>query len=292
MLTRRQAGLLVVLTLLWGINWPMMKFSLREITPLWFRAITMSGGVLTLAAFFAWRGTDLRLPRAEVPRVFGLALPNIIGWHLFSIVGLQALASGRAAILGFTMPVWTVLLAVLFAGERLTGRIVFGAVCALAAVGFLSAQELTALAGKPLGVLWMQLAALCWAGGTLLMRRSAVAMPTEAMTIWMMVFGALFFWIAAPLAEPVPDFAGFSAGLWWSLGYGVFLNFGYAQIIWFAMARDLPPTASAFSIMAVPLVGLIGAAAIVGEVPRGWDIAAAACIVLAIASAVLRRPPA
>jgi drug/metabolite transporter (DMT)-like permease len=290
MLTRRQVGLLVVLTLLWGINWPMMKFSLRELTPLWFRAITMTGGVLTLAAFFGWRGTDLRLPRAEAPRLLGLALPNIIGWHLFSIVGLHALASGRAAILGFTMPVWTVLLAALFAGERLTRRVAFGALCALAAVGLLSAQELAALAGKPLGVLWMQLAALCWAGGTLLMRRSAVAMATEAVTIWMMVFGAAFFWVAAPLAEPVPAVARFSAGLWWSLAYGVFLNFGYAQIIWFTMARDLPATASAFSIMAVPLVGLLGAAAIVGEVPRGWDIAAAVCIVLAIASALLRRP--
>jgi drug/metabolite transporter (DMT)-like permease len=290
MLSRRQIGLLALLTLLWGVNWPMMKFSLREITPLWFRAVTMSGGVLTLAAFYLWRGADLSLPRAQARRVLAIALPNIVGWHLFSIVGLQALASGRAAILGFTMPVWTVVLAVAFTGERMTPRVAFSAVCALAAVGLLSAQELSALAGKPLGVLWMQCAALCWATGTLLMRRVPLSMPTEAVTIWMMVVGSASFWIIAPLAEPVPDFARFSAGMWASLAYGVFLNFGYAQIIWFGMARDLPPTASAFSVMAVPLVGLLGAAAIVGEVPRPWDYAAALAIVLAIASAVLRRP--
>jgi drug/metabolite transporter (DMT)-like permease len=289
MLTRRQVGALALLTLLWGVNWPMMKFSLREIGPLWFRAITMTGGVLTLAAFFVWRGANLALPRAEVPRIVGLALPNIVGWHLFSIVGLQALASGRAAILGFTMPVWTVLLAVLFAGERMTPRVLVAAAGALAAVLLLSAHEFTALAGRPLGVLWMQLAAVCWAGGTLQLRRSRVAMPTEAVTIWMMAFGAVFFCIAAPLAEAVPALRAFSAGLWWSLGYGVFLNFGFAQIIWFGMARDLPPTASAFSIMAVPLVGLAGAAALVGEVPHGSDLAAAACIVLAIATALLPR---
>jgi len=40
--------------------------------------------------------------------VLRLALPNIIALHLFSILGVQALASGRAAILGFTMPIWTV----------------------------------------------------------------------------------------------------------------------------------------------------------------------------------------
>jgi drug/metabolite transporter (DMT)-like permease len=290
MLTRRQAVLMALLTLMWGVNWPMMKFSLREITPLWFRALTMTAGVLTLAAFYLWRGTDLRLKRSDAPRVALLALPNIVGWHLFSILGLAALASGRAAILGFTMPVWTVLLAVGLGAEKLTRRVLFSAAAALAAVLLLSAQEWTGLAGKPLGVLWMQGAALCWAAGTLMMRRTTLAMTTEGVTVWMMAFGAVVFWIAAPLAEPVPRFAGFSAGMWWSLAYGAFINFGFAQVIWFGMARDLPPTASAFSIMAVPLVGLAGATVLVGEVPHGTDLAAALCIVAAIAAALIRRP--
>jgi drug/metabolite transporter (DMT)-like permease len=293
MLTRRQAGLLVVLTLLWGVNWPMMKFSLREITPLWFRAITMSGGVLVLTAFFLWRGSRLALPRGHWLAIVWLALPNIVGWHLFSIVGLQALASGRAAILGFTMPVWTVLLGLLLDGGRLTRRTSLAVVFAIAAVGLLSAHELSALAGKPVGVLWMQLAAASWAAGTLAMRRTQLPMPTEAVTIWMMAVGSAFFWLAAPLFEPVPKFAAFSTPMWWSLAYGVLLNFGYAQVIWFSLARELPPSASAFSIMAVPLVGIAGAAAIVGEVPRSLDLLAALCVAAAIAATLLpaRRPP-
>ena len=45
-ITRRQLGALVALTLMWGVNWPMMKLSLRELTPMYFRAITMTGGAL------------------------------------------------------------------------------------------------------------------------------------------------------------------------------------------------------------------------------------------------------
>jgi drug/metabolite transporter (DMT)-like permease len=37
------APLLIALTLIWGSNWPMMKLSLREVGPLWFRALTMLG---------------------------------------------------------------------------------------------------------------------------------------------------------------------------------------------------------------------------------------------------------
>lgn len=291
-LTRRDAGLLVLLTLMWGVNWPMMKFSLREVTPLWFRALTMSGGALMLLAFFIARGSDMRLPRSEWARVAWLALPNIVGWHFFSILGLKELASGRAAILGFTMPVWTVLIGLLLAHDRMTPRVWISVAGAAAAVALLSAQELAQLAGRPLGIVWMQLAAVSWALGTLLVRRSSTALPVEALTVWMMMVGAAFFWAVAPLAEPAPDLAAFSAPMWASLAYGVFLNYGWAQVLWFGMARRLPPAASAFSIMAVPLVGTLGATVIVGETPGTLDWLAAAAVVTAIAAALLpRRAP-
>ena len=284
-LTRRQWLLLGALTLLWGLNWPMMKLSLREVSPLWFRALTMSGGTLTLIAFFTLRGASLRVSRAQALRLAWLALPNIIGWHLCSIIGLSQLPAGRASILAFTMPVWTVLLSVLLFGERMSARSWLAVVAAIAALGLLAANELLALAGRPIGVLWLQVAALSWALGTVLMQRSALALPTEAVTVWMMIFGSVFFWTVAPLAEPLPAWQQWHTATWWSLAYGVFLNFGYAQIIWFGLARALPAQASAFSVMAVPLVGIASATLIVGEVPRATDWLAALCIAVAIFSA-------
>jgi len=284
-LTRRQWALLAILTLLWGLNWPMMKFSLREVSPLFFRALTMSGGTLTLIAFFIWRGVPLGVSRAQALRLAWLALPNIIGWHLCSIIGLSQLPAGRAGILAFTMPVWTVLLSVLLFGERMSARSWLAVVSAIAAVGLLAANELMALSGRPVGVLWLQAAALSWALGTVLMRRSALALPTEAVTIWMMLFGSVFFWVVAPLVEPWPDWGQWRNVTWWSLAYGVFLNFGFAQIIWFGLVRALPAQASAFSVMAVPLVGIGSATAVVGEVPHATDWLAALFIAVAIASA-------
>ena len=45
--------------------------------------------------------------------------------------------------------------------------------------------------------------------------------------------------------------------MWVSLLYGVLINYGFAQLIWFGMARTLPPATSAMSIMAIPLVGTL-----------------------------------
>ena len=282
---------LVGLTLAWGLNWPIMKFSLRELSPLYFRATTMTGGALLLLAWFTSRGHDMRLPRnAWIPLAL-LAAPNVLGWHLFSILGVRELASGRAAILGFTMPIWTAVLASLFFGERLTRRVLIGVACAAVAIALLVAHEVVALAGRPLGIFWMQLAALSWAFGTILMRRTRLALSTQAITVWMMLLSSCAFWLIAPVFEPWPRWQ-FSAPMWVALAWGVAINYGIAQVVWFDLARTLPPTASAFSIMAVPIVGTVSAIAIVGEVPRWQDWAAALFVILAIASALLGRPAA
>ena len=287
-LSRSQLAALVALTLMWGVNWPMMKFSLRELSPLYFRAVTMTGGAVMLYALYRARGSPMQLPRAAWLPVLVLALPNILGWHLFSILGVQELASGRAAILGFTMPIWTVLLAIAFFGDKLTRRAVISVACGSVAVAMLVAHELTALAGRPLGILWMQIAAVSWALGTVLMRRTTLKLPTETITVWMMLLSSLGFWALAALLEPWPTWQ-FSGAMWAALAWGVAINYGVAQIIWFGMARSLPPQASTFAIMAVPLVGTLSATFIVGELPRTLDFVAAGFIMLAIASALLPR---
>ena len=291
-LTRRQVLLLVALTLAWGCNWPMMKFSLREVPPLAFRALTMTGGVLLMAAWFALRGTSLALPRTQIARVFALAVPNIIGWHLASIIGLTQLAAGRAGILAFTMPVWTVLLGALLFGQRLTRRAGMASLCALVAVALLAVDELTSLAGRPSGVLWLQAAAISWAVGTLLMKRLTVTLSTEALTVWMMVFGCVFFAVAALAAEPMPSPHAWSAATWASLAWGALINFGVSQLLWFTLARELPAQASAFSLMAVPMVGVLSSALVIGEAPGISDWIAVLFIAAAIAAATgvrLRR---
>lgn len=288
MITRRQLGALVALTLMWGVNWPMMKLSLRELTPMYFRAITMSGGALWLYLFYRAHGVRMTPQSSEWRTVALLGLPNMLGWHVMSIFGVKELASGRAAILGFTMPIWTVLIGVGLLGERLTGRVAFAATAVAMAIGLLVSDELRALSGRPVGVLWMEAAAVCWAMGILMMRRVRHTLPVEALTVWMMGGAAVIIWVVAAATEPAPAL-DFSPAVWLSLAYGVFINYGFAQIFWFDLARTLPPATSAMSIMAVPMIGILSAPLIVGEWPRWQDGVAMVCVMAAIAAVLL--PP-
>ena len=286
MITRKQVLALLAITLMWGINWPMMKYSLRELSPLYFRALTMSGGAVWLFFFYRARGLRMVPQGAEWRTVVRLGLPNMLGWHTAAILGVKELASGRAAILGFTMPIWTVLLGTLFLGEKLTVRISIAVLVVATAIGLLMSNELGALAGRPVGIAWMERAAVLWAVGTLMMRRARITLPVETLTVWMLILTSLCLWAIAFVMEPWPQW-NFSAPMWGSLLYGALINYGFSQIIWFGMARNLPPATSAMSIMAVPLVGTLAATVIVGEWPHWEDYVAVVCVMAAIAAVLL-----
>lgn len=284
MISRRQLWALLALTLMWGVNWPMMKLSLQEITPLYFRASTMTLGALWLFAYVARKGERMWPNRAECFTIAWLGLPNVLGWHTLSIFGVQELASGRAAILGFTMPIFTVLIGAAFFGERITPRVRLAVVCAAIAIGLLLWHELQSLSGRPVGIAWMLGAAFCWGVGTLQFRRAHLTLSPMVVTVWMLLLGSAVVWVLALSLEPVPMPARFSLAMWVSLVYGVFINYGVAQLIWFGMARDLPPATSAMSVMAIPLVGTLSATFIVGEVPHWQDWVAIGFVMVAIAS--------
>ena len=288
MINRRQLLALVALTLMWGINWPMMKYSLRELSPMYFRALTMSCGALFLYSWYRARGLRMLPQGTEWKTVVSIGIPNMLGWHAMSILGVKELASGRAAILGFTMPVWTVLIGVLFLGERLTRRVAFAALAVLAMIALLTSGEFTALSGRPLGIVWMEIAAVCWAIGTLMVRRAHLTLPVETLTIWMMILTAACLWLIALVSEPWPSWQ-FSTAMWASLAYGAFINYGFAQTLWSGLARHLPPATSAMSIMAIPLIGTLSATLIVGEWPHWQDYVAIAFVMAAIAAVLL--PP-
>jgi drug/metabolite transporter (DMT)-like permease len=270
----------------------MMKLSLQGMTPLYFRASTMSLGAAWLFVYTALRGERMWPQGREWGTIALLGLPNVLGWHTLSIFGVQALASGRAAILGFTMPIFTVLIAALFFGERITPRVRVAVLCAGLAIGLLLWNELQRLTGRPTGVAWMLGAALCWALGTVLFRRAHLTLAPMVVTVWMLLLGSGVLWALALTLEPLPNVAGFSTPLWISLAYGVLINYGVAQLLWFGIARNLPPATSAMSIMAIPLVGTLSATFITAEMPHWQDWLAMVFVMLAIASVLWpTRPP-
>ena len=288
-LNRKQLILLVLLTLVWGLNWPIMKLGVSAFPPLSFRSLSMWLGLPVLAGVLLWRRVPFKVARAHWRELAILTVFNMLFWHTLIILAVQSLSSGRAAILGYTMPVFSAVIGAIWFGQRLAGRAWLGVAAAALGVVLLLWHEITALSGRPQGVAMMLVGAGGWAIGTQLMRRTTIPAPTLALSFWMTLLTALWMTALAALFEH-QRWAWPSAPVWGAIVYNALGVFAFAQVLWLMLARDLPPIASTLSVMFIPVLGVFSGAVLLNETLHWQDWAAVALVVLAIAT-VLWPPP-
>lgn len=282
-LSRQQLVLLVLLTLVWGINWPIMKFGVTGFPPLTFRTICMWIGLPVLGLFLWWRRVPFLIPREHWRELAVLTVFNMLFWHTLAILAIQTLSSGRAAILGYTMPVFSALVGSWWFGQRLAGRAWGGVAAAALGVLLLLWHELTQLSGKPLGVVMMLVAAATWAVGTQMMRRTTIPTPTLTISFWLTALTTVWMTVLSLTFER-SAWVWPTQGIWWAIVFNALGVFAFAQVAWLSLARDLPPIASTLSVMFIPVLGVFTGAWWLGEVLHWQDWAAVALVMVAIAS--------
>ena len=290
-LSPTQWTVLVLLTLVWGINWPIMKIGVTGFPPLTFRTLCMWLGTPVLALVLVVQRVPFRIGREHWRELLRLATFNMVFWHGLSIEAVQSLTSGRAAILGYTMPMFSAVLGALVFGDRLARRAWGGVAAASVGVVLLLWHELSNLSGKPVGVLMALGAASTWALGTQLLRRTQMPVPTLAISFWMAfmttgVMTVLALWLERDQWHAPSD------ATWGAIAFNALLVFGFAQAAWFYLARSLPPVASTLSVMLIPVLGVFSGAVGLGEVLHWQDWAAVGLMMLSIAAVLWpRRQP-
>ena len=184
-----------------------------------------------------------------------LTFTNMIVWHVLAILAVQALSSGRAAILGYTMPIFSALWGVAVFGERLRPRHVAGIVAAGLGVSFLLWHEFATHrrpaarrarhAGRRRGLGARHAADAAHedrradAGDRLLDDAGVDARHERRRRC-----------CSSATAGPCRTRSTLAA-----IAYNAVLIFGLAQPIWLIMARNLPPIASSMSVMLIPVLG-------------------------------------
>jgi drug/metabolite transporter (DMT)-like permease len=283
-LPRQELLLLALLSVFWGANWPVMKVVLSEVPPLYFRAICLLFGGVGMLVLARAGGVSIRVPAGAWRRVLWLGVFNITVWNGFLAFGVLLLPSGRAALLGYTMPLWSTFLSVRFLGERVMTRAVFGLLLGLAGVAVLLGGNVESMLQAPVGVACMILGAWCWAIGVVLFKHWPVAMPTSSLTGWMLLIGGVpLLALAIPLETSrlaVPSF-------WPVFGmlYNVFFAFMLCYWAWNRIVQMVPVSVSSLSSLAVPLIGVLCGVVFLGE-PLGWREATASLLILGAVGSV------
>ncbi len=282
---------ILLLTIVWGCNWPVLKIGVSEIAPLTFRALTLPFAGLGMFLVTRWSGGSIRIPRAWWGRVAILAIINISGWNGFVLFGLQQLPAGRTAIIAYTMPIWATLISIVALNEPLNKRKVLGLVLGMLGMAILLGDDIRHIRSAPVGALLILVAAILWACGTVLLRKWKPPIPQNALSGWMMLLGWLPLAILAPFFDPHPAsyLTTVSAKAWFAVAYNIFLAGTMAHWAWFTLARTLPVAVSSLSSLPVPVVGVFAGMLFLGERPGAAEFVALA-LVLASLLTVLLQP--
>jgi drug/metabolite transporter (DMT)-like permease len=282
--------LLACLTLGWGLNWPIMKIVLWDVPPLTFRGVCLLTGALGVLLIGRIAGQSLTVPRRYWPQLLLLAACNTLIWNVCVIYGVALLPSGRAALLGYTMPLWSALLSIWLLNDRLTPRRIAALVLGMAGVYALMGPEMTRLGEALAGVGLMLTAAVAWAFGVVLLKRFAIPVPTVSLTGWLMFAGGVPIAVAALLLEPDQ---WRPVGLYPALGvvYNIVVAFMFCYWAWNRIVLMVPIAVSSLSSLVTPMIGVVSGALLLGE-ELSWRELVAAALILASIALVLRTSPA
>jgi drug/metabolite transporter (DMT)-like permease len=261
----RIVGLLCLLitSVGWGLNWPVMKFLLREWPPLFARGVAGISAAALLALIAAAVGQPFRVPRALCGRLVAGALFNVFAWMGFTTLALRWLTAGQGALLVYTMPVWATLLAWPLLGTRPSATGIGGLALCIAGVGMLfGAGQLSFGPEKLPGILFALSAAFLFAIGTIVLK--PLPLPPLVAVAWQLVIGCAPMLTFGLLFEH-PDFTALTAGGYAAMIYMTVVPMGVCYISWFAALRRLPPATASVATLLTPVIGVTAAAVALGE---------------------------
>jgi drug/metabolite transporter (DMT)-like permease len=100
---------LLMLTLIWGYNWVVMKLGVQYASPFQFAALRTFLGAAML--FLVLVLTKRPLALKEFPTMLALGLLQTCGFTGLLIWALVSGGAGKTAVLAYTMPFWVMLFA-------------------------------------------------------------------------------------------------------------------------------------------------------------------------------------
>jgi drug/metabolite transporter (DMT)-like permease len=279
--------MLVVLGLIWGITWPVMKIALNEIPPLTMRGTTAVLGAVTYYMLCVVMRRSLRIPSLKVwAHVLVGSLLNVVAFSLFSAFAQLAATTSRVAILAYTMPIWAVLLAWWFLGER-PNRVQALALL-LCAIGLAILIYPLAANGIPLGILFALAVGVCWAGGTVYLKWAHIDADQMGVGSWQMTIAAVIL-VAAMLLFDGRHFSGAHLDGYLATAWTGIASNGVAYALWFTIIRRLPAVTASLGVLTSPVIGVIGSFLVLGEVPTVADMIGFALIFVASVCVLLTR---
>ena len=286
LVNRRDTFLVVLVAVLWGVNFVVIDWGMGEVPPLLFAAIRFTA--VSAACFF--------VPRPPVPFATVAAVGAFMSLGQFGFLYMSmhlGMGPGVAALVLQSQAVFTIVIASVALRERPTRAQVTGTglgVLGLFVVAF-------GIGGRvPLAALALcLLAGLSWGAGNVVSRASG-APGGLALTVWSAtVVPVPLLGLSLLLDGPAAVGRGL-AHLGWNGVLSTVYTAGLCSLVGYSVFNRLlsryPAGRVAPWALLVPVIAMASSWALLGEVPASTELAGAALLVIGVLTAqAIIRPP-
>lgn len=272
-----------------GLSFLFVKMTLNQASPMDVLAHRMTIGFISAILPVLAGKAKIRITWRDVPKLIPAALAFPVFVYTFQTYSLQTLPSTEAGIIQALTPIFAVILAAIFLGERSTlGQVAFVCLSVFGVIFMLVMKGVSLEAFDGPGTIMMVVSVLCSALYVIQARRLTKQMPWYNLSVFVQGFGALVFNVIAvgthlsqgTLGQYYEPFTlpGFALSI---IYLGAFSSYGANVLSNFALARLESSRMTVFNNLSM-VVTVVAGVLILGEALHWYHIAGALIIVAGI----------
>ncbi len=282
-------SLIIIITVLWGYGWVVMKEVLTYMGPFTFNAFRFGIGSLTLLAI-VWILKVGVPPKKYWKPLLVVGLLQTAAVFILVMCSLGFVDAGKSSVLLYSMPMWSSLLAIKFLGEKLTMKQIIGLFIGM--IGLLSIlgwdiwteQNFHTIIGELLIVM----AAIVWAISNIYYRLHLQALHKIQASAYQMTFGTIGIFIAAMVMEWGDPVHLNLTSIYYILFAGILAS-ALCFTVWYLILSMIDMATATIATLLVPIFGLIFSALFLGEEMSVGIIVGSGLIICGIVVAQKRK---
>ncbi len=261
--------LLVLMTLIWGSNFTVIKYSLEDLLPLSFNALRFTLASIAMLIVALLSRTGPRLEASDVWRLFLLGLLGNTFYQSLFITGMAHTQAGNAALILAITPLFTAILGRIRKHEYFTGRAVTGLLLAFGGIVMIvvSGRGDISLGETVLGDCLLLASTVCWSLYTVGSKRLVHKYGSMKATTIMMTSGTPFLLLVCAPSLLRQEWSRVRPIAWAGLVYSGLFAIALAYLIWGYGVRKIGSTRTAIYSNITPIVALLVAGIALSETP-------------------------
>lgn len=281
---------MLLVVLIWGLNFTITKLSFREFPPLAFSAVRFGLSSICILLVLQRSEGTIRVPRGAWAPLTILGVIGNSAYQFLFMLGLARTTATNSSLVLASMPALVAALGAASGTEQLSRNGKRGLLLASIGVVLVVAVQGVEFSARTLtGDALTVAAVICWAVFTVGIRRLDTPMSPLAITAWTTILGTPLL-VAAGLPDLLSmDWGATSVAGWGGILYSALLSLIFAYVLWNRSIRVVGSNRTAIFACVTPLVATGAAVLVLGERPSAAQLAGGA---LVLAGVLLSQRPA